>query len=494
MRNREIAETEKDKQEKMNHPNNENNEDVDDFLDDDDDDVVAANAIDDDNADNDAAAPGIAAVAEDGDQEEEDEEDEDVDEDEAICQEAITLLQNRLKFHSRLRDRTMVRFARRFVRNVKNDIHKTITDTRTVEEGYDGLDSARDTEAEVETAIRSCPEVLTRRDADFGMHPIKCVSFMQGTGEDVMAVCNVKAVSFVPLFVRLAMEFNSFQDEERGGLLIEDGIDDEAQHVLHMLASHSDKDHHHFVDTTCLAVLIRLRQSGYFFKDDIQHFELVDTMCLMCQFEQRFHYMIEWDPSSLLHGQLLHHTVTGCLRSFRVVLDATIRFYPRWKGIRTLFQKENSWRGVTPFQLACDKLTRAAVMEVVEDILVRYTTNTGLVNNNNNGNAMVMAATDDTISLDGLYFSIRRQPDTMLSMLHHREEEEVSTPMIPSMPSSNNTSNINNRPANQKIIDSVVNNTDTNNTKKNTNNDENDLNNNHNNGELRRSTRKRKHN
>ena len=111
------------KNKKMNHPPNNDN----------------------DNADNGAVAPGIAAVDDhDGDG---DDDDDILDpaEIEQICTEAMTLLQNRLNFHSKLRDRTMVRFAQQFIRNVKNDIHQTITDTRTIEEGYDGLDIERDT-------------------------------------------------------------------------------------------------------------------------------------------------------------------------------------------------------------------------------------------------------------------------------------------------------------------------------------------------------------
>ena len=42
-----------------------------------------------------------------------------------------------------------------------------------------GLDSERDTEEEVATALRCCPEVLTRRDERFGYYPITCLSFMQ---------------------------------------------------------------------------------------------------------------------------------------------------------------------------------------------------------------------------------------------------------------------------------------------------------------------------
>ena len=61
---------------------------------------------------------------------------------------------------------------------MKDDIHKTFTDKGLVEEDYDGLDSDRDTEAEVETAIRCCLENLTRRDERFGLYPIRCLTIV----------------------------------------------------------------------------------------------------------------------------------------------------------------------------------------------------------------------------------------------------------------------------------------------------------------------------
>ena len=376
---------------------------------------------DNDNADNanDAAAPVIAAA------------DADDDEDDAICQEALALLQNRLNFPARLRDRTMVQFAQQFVTNVKEDIHKMLTDTHIEEEGYDGLDSARDTEEEVATASRSCPEVLTQREDLFGLYPIQCVTFVQDD-EDTTMIRNVKAVSFLPLFVQLAMEFNSFPNEERGGLLARNANRRNPLQDL-MFASHSsyDDNHQQRVDTTFVAVLIQLRRSGYFVKNDIQHYGLVHFLCQQIYFpEQRFRFLSEWDPPSLLrtnvNNELPFHIVAFdgiTLRSFRVVLDSLFRFYPRWKGINALFTLDND--GDTPFSLACKNLTRANVIDAVEEVLVRYTTNTGLVdgnNNDNNGNAMILAASKDTMSLDGLILLIRRQPNTMLSMVRHRNK------------------------------------------------------------------------
>ena len=129
------------------------------------------------------------------------------------------------------------------------------------------------------------------------------------------------------------------------------------------------------------------------------------------------------DPSSLLQtegdnsGTLPIHYVANNLQAFQVVLDSLFRYYPRWKGINTLFQKDND--GDTPFQLACKSLSRTKVMEVVEEVLVRHTTTNGLVNDNT-GNVMILAATDHRSSLDGLFFLIQRQPNSMLRMLRHR--------------------------------------------------------------------------
>ena len=89
--------------------------------------MVAAVAVN--NNDNDAAT---AANNNDVD---DDPDDDDDDDDDQICQEAMENLQNRLKFPSRLRDPTIVRFAQQFIRNVQNNMHKMVTDTLKVDRG-----------------------------------------------------------------------------------------------------------------------------------------------------------------------------------------------------------------------------------------------------------------------------------------------------------------------------------------------------------------------
>ena len=469
--------------------------------DDDDDDAhaVAANDQDqdDDNDDDDNA-----------DHDDQDDQDEDIfdsAESEQFCKEAMAILQQRLKFPSQIRDRSIVRFAKQFITNVKDDIHQMLTDTHMVEEGYKGLDNERDTEDEVETAIRCCPEVLTRRDDRFRLYPIRCLTFMW-VDDDTKLVCNVKAVSFVPLLARLAIEFHSFDVIERGGLLAED--ENEGHNILHALTYQSDSSfdaqHHEHVDTTFFAVLIRLRQTGLLMKDDIQQYNLVHTLCSnnSCLALRRFRFFTEWCPSSLItsgdrYGALPLHWCTirmagGSLQEFQLIFDALLCFYPRWKGMLALFQQDDNGR--SSIEMACENFPRKSVMETVEQTILRYT---GTTPSLNIGNALMMAAIDDTISLDGVFFLMRRQPDKMLSMLRCRHQGQITTGTQFSSSSSSDSSSNNryynlhstsNGPANgrNKITDGIA---------SNRNNDNKNIDNISNNESLlRKSTRKRKRN
>ena len=116
-------------------------------------------------------------------------------------------------------------------------------------------------------------------------------------------VCNVKAVSFIPLFVKLAIEFNAFDENKRGGLLIEDGIGNNTLHHYLAFPPDASLDEHRqqHVDTTFLAVLIQLRQSGWFVQNDIQQYQLVHQICRKKYFsEQRFRFMHDGMVSFLI--------------------------------------------------------------------------------------------------------------------------------------------------------------------------------------------------
>ena len=108
------------------------------------------------------------------------------------------------------------------------------TDTRTtVDEGYQGLDSDRDTEAEVKIVtimLGFHPEVLTQTAKRWNMVSIQCLPMILDD-EDICS-CNTTAVSSVPLFAELAIKFNFFEEHDRGGLLIEDEVGKNTFHYL----------------------------------------------------------------------------------------------------------------------------------------------------------------------------------------------------------------------------------------------------------------------
>jgi hypothetical protein len=105
-------------------------------------------------------------------------------------------------------------------------------------EHYRGLDSDRDTEAEVAAIVGFFPKVLSRQkviydneeDLDGGIYyPIQLLAYTLHEGDrpfDRSAFlptewwCNAKAVSFIPSLARLATELGLFGEQYIGGLLI----------------------------------------------------------------------------------------------------------------------------------------------------------------------------------------------------------------------------------------------------------------------------------
>jgi hypothetical protein len=275
------------------------------------------------------------------------------------------------------------------------------------------------------------------------------------------------AVSFVVLFAKLAIEFNSFADEERGGLLTENGIGENTLIRL-VQSSHKlcDEDYHQRVDTEFLEVLVQLRRSGLFKKEDIQQYELVHRVCKQTTgyfAESRFQFLTNWDPSSLVqlnnYGELpLHYSFAAqTLRQFQVMLDTYFRYFTKEKVICLLFQQATSNGNITPFRSACTYLhkhkTDTLVHDVVEQSLgtARFSSPTtipsaSLASSLNLGTVLMMAArNDNNISLDGWYYCIRRQPDRMLSMLRHHDDTVSAISLSSSSSSFNNNTGTNGR-------------------------------------------------
>ena len=122
-----------------------------------------------------------------------------------------------------------------------------------------------------------------------------------------------------------------------------------------------------------------------------------------------------------------------------MVFEYGIRYYPKKKGISLLFFKRSHGLRRTPFQLACKEFGFGyeEVMKVVEDTLIRYS-DTPI----NITEALTMAAIDENIHLDGVYFLLRRHPDILHKILS--PSSSSSTPVVATAATSTSTTTTNN--------------------------------------------------
>ena len=306
--------------------------------------------------------------------------------------------------------------TRYFLQDLEDEIHLLLCNNRNGDDGeYLGFDFDRDSIEEVESAIQSVPNVLSRKEDSSGLYPIQMqVSLFPTEGYRVSA----SAVPFVSLLARLGITFGQFEVEERGGLLIEDGF---GHNVLQRLVMSSkgmdgDRSHHDLADRRCVVVLKELKDTGSFTREDVRNFALLSVLCSQSVFAiRRFKFLIELNPDELgradrngclpLHYTAVHSSILG----FRLVLDAGLRCFPERKGINLLFRKNRN--DATPFMLACARHGRERVMEIIDIILVKRS------DKYNTAEALVLAVIDERIDLDCVYFLLRREPDMLQKLL-----------------------------------------------------------------------------
>jgi hypothetical protein len=159
---------------------------------------------------------------------------------------------------------------------------------------------------------------------------------------------------------------------------------------------------------------------GLLKKEDIQRYEMLHELCNQFYHfaEKRFRFFVEWDPSTLLYPNVAMRAIplhcaayNYSLRGFQLVYEYGIRYYPKKKGNNLLFKKnehdeddDEDEDGDTPFKIACERFGYEQVMKVIADTLIRYSSsnNTPI----NFAEALLIAAIDDNIHLDCVYFFI----------------------------------------------------------------------------------------
>ena len=309
----------------------------------------------------------------------------------------------------------------------EDDVHEMLCDQNA--DNYQGLDINRDTVKQVETIVRIFPNLLSKRketkwdheegewiaaEDGEGKYPIQCVLDLYGPNGFSL---NLKATPFVATLAQLGNDLNPFGEEDRGGLLIENADGYNTLQCLALMAhSGDDEELDQRTETICLSQLIQLRRMGLFKQENIPQYNLVHEVCYKDHFvENTFQFLVEWDPSSLVHidedGKLPLHCAAQKLsiEGFRTVVEYLIRYYPTKKGISSLFSKTN--QGETPFQIACEKHGKDGVMRIIDDTL----------NNSviplNTVEALVTAAANVHVHFECVYLLLRRKPDVLVRLL-----------------------------------------------------------------------------
>jgi hypothetical protein len=383
-----------------------------------------------------------------------DEDYEDYDYDER-CLKLISVLKRKKLYPKRTRKK-IKQLVDIFLNEIEFDVHGMFCNNNADGDvdDYRGLDSSRDTEDEVEAIVRAFPEVLSRRkefiwdeederwvenrnDMDRN-YPIHYLTLLGGNNNSTTSfrMYNLKAISFVPLVVKLSIEFGWLDEDVRGGLLIRNGRGDNILQLLAHNGETENQEHHKLIDNKYLLVMKQLRQMNYLKKEDIQEYDLLNKVCTNCYHnllfaEKRFKFLAEWDPTLLIPIQpdngrrdlLPLHCVaaSGSIQGFQIVFEYGLLYYPNKKGISILFMKDDL--NCTPFQILCEQYGSEKVMEVIEDTLIRYTSSSLNLDNNTTAprlnivDALLSAAIDENVHFDCVYFLMRRHPDMVLMKL-----------------------------------------------------------------------------
>jgi hypothetical protein len=337
----------------------------------------------------------------------------------------------------------IIALAEEILTHTEDDIHDMLCDNDIFNDTfYRGLDDERDTEEQVEIAIRFFPDVLTEAKlskTNEWLYPIQYLASVRNA-----EIGNGKAVSFIPLLARLAIEW---MVEYRGGLLLEDRWGCNVLHYLSQKPTYTS-DRFTLTDDKYFQVLVQLRKMGLLKKEDI-----VRGSQLLVKYNFTFpkktsQFFIEWDPVALLHTYRYGHSPLHfasnlnhiSIQRFQMVFEYGILYYPKKLGICLLFKKDV--QGKTPYQIACGEeleQPREEVIDAVESTLLqfqqrRHLLNDGNSNNNNINNAgpynvidaLLTAATDEKIHLDCVYFLLRREPDVLQKLLAMEDNDDIN--------------------------------------------------------------------
>jgi hypothetical protein len=287
----------------------------------------------------------------------------------------------------------------------------------------EGLHCDRDSESQVESAIRLLPWILTEKYE--GAYPI-VVQAQTRSG-----YLKTWSAVFVPVFAKLGIEFGYFETWQRGGLLIQNF------NLLHKLCtgtcirsklkqsnetfgetlSHKfDLFHQLCIGTTILsditpretALIKTLKQLGemrLLRKEDVAHYELLDRCGAnsgRIRKLMRFKYLVDWYPDALVFDGIGYMPATvnsshGCFEVWSTFSIALPHFPTEVGG---LFHEDH--RGRSPYRTLC-KETRLLADESVKEMFEYHKNNVDSLLN-----CLVYAASQRRRHLDGVFLMVQR--------------------------------------------------------------------------------------
>ena len=313
-----------------------------------------------------------------------------------------------------------------------------------------GLDIAYDTEEEVQNMLRIFPD---------------SINWWYDNNFNCGLVLEPKSVTLLPVMLEACIDHGKDIDVLKSMLVSHDeddmGVITRRCIIQRLNMTHSDIEDKRLYDARCLTVLRRLKEMQLLRKEDVQEYRLLHKLCDKSLIlnshnffaRQRFDFLVQLDPYGLINqpkseggfvGDLLLRACTSSFSSiedFEIVFEAMVRYFPKMKGICTLFQA-NIHTGIkrsSPFKAACDvnnlrqrmnknRYRRDDVMDVIEKVLVR---NSALILHTDEqtqtcNDPLILAMIDDQITLDGLFFLLRRSPDVLPNILLQQNSNESS--------------------------------------------------------------------
>ena len=313
-----------------------------------------------------------------------------------------------------------------------------------------GLDIAYDTEEEVQNMLRIFPD---------------SINWWLDNLFDCELLLEPQSVTFFPVMLEACIDHRKDIDALIYMLTSDENDMGEEQNsiIQRLVMTPSDIEDKRLYDARCLTVLRRLKEMQLLRKEDVQEYVLLNKLCDKTSIRhrhnffarQRFNFLVQLDPYGLINKPkregVLEENLLLCectssyssIEDFEIVFEAMIRYFPKMKGICTLFQAiicpNFSLKQSSPFIAACDvnnynrsvnkhRYQRDEVMDVIEKVLVR---NSALILNTeeqtqNCNDSLVLAMIDDRITLDGLFFLLRRSPDVLPNMMLQQNSNESS--------------------------------------------------------------------